>query len=180
MKFQITGKNIKITDAMKKATEQKLKKMDKYFVIDESVVAKVLARTYRDKQKVEITIFTKMMDFRVEVTASDFYEALDLAIDKLEGQMRKLKTRISKRHHVNLSSYIAFDQFEGEDASEDEIVRVKEIELEPIDMEVAITKMEALGHSFYIYHDAEDDLISVLYKRNDGGYGLIQVKNKEE
>lgn len=179
MKFQITGKNIEITEAMRKATEQKLSRMDKYFVIDESVVARVVARTYRDKQKVEITIFTKMMDFRVEVSASDFYEALDLAIDKLEGQMRKLKTRISKRHHVNLSNSIAFDQFEGEEVSdEDQIVRVKEIELEPIDMEVAITQMEALGHSFYIYHDAEDDLVSVLYKRNDGGYGLIQVKNK--
>ncbi len=177
MKFQITGKNVTITQAMKKATETKLSKMDKYFIIDESVTAKVLVKTYREMQKVEITIFTKMMDFRVEVSASDFYEALDLAIDKLEGQMRKLKTKISRRHHVNLSSSIAFDQFEGEEtADNDQIVRVKEIELEPIEMEVAITKMEALGHSFYIYHDAEDDLISVLYKRNDGGYGVIQVK----
>ncbi len=179
MKFQITGKNITITEAMKQATESKLAKMDKYFIIDESVMAKVLARTYRDAQKIEITIFTKMMDFRVEVKADDFYEALDIAIDKLEGQMRKLKTRISKKHRSSLSASIAFDQFEGEESSKDDkIVRVKEIELTPVDMETAINQMEALEHSFHIYYDSEDELISVLYKRNDGGYGVIQVKNK--
>ncbi len=178
MKVQITGKNIKITQAMKSVTEQKLSKMDKYFIIDESVVAKVLARTYKNNQKIEITIFTKMMDFRVEVTAEDYYQALDLAIDKLEGQMRKLKTRLDRRHSQYLGQSIAFDQFESEDtpSSEDEIVRVKEIELKPTSLEEAITKMEALGHSFHVYLDDEDGLVSVIYKREDHGYGLIQVK----
>ena len=69
MRCQIVGKNIAITDAMKRKVEEKLSKMDKYFVINEDVVAKVLARTYKTMQKVEITINTKMMDFRVEVTA---------------------------------------------------------------------------------------------------------------
>lgn len=178
MKFQITGKNIAITDAMKEATEQKLAKMDKYFIIDESVTAKVLARTYKNEQKIEVTIFTKMMDFRVEVKADDYYHALDLAIDKLEGQMRKLKTRLDRRHREYLGQSIDFSRFPSEEtpSSEDEIVRVKEIELTPIDLETAITKMEALGHSFYVYLDEEDGLISTLYKRDDGGYGLIQVK----
>ncbi len=178
MKFQITGKNITITDAMKEATEQKLSKMDKYFIIDESVTAKVLARTYKNEQKVEITIFTKMMDFRVEVKDDDFYKALDLAIDKLEGQMRKLKTRLDRRHHEYLGQSIAFHNFDSEEtpSSEDEIVRVKEIELTPTDLETAITKMEALGHNFYVYLDEEDEMVSVLYKRDNGGYGIIQVK----
>ena len=118
MKVQITGKNITITEAMRAQTEAKLSKMDKYFIIDESVVAKVLARTYKNEQKIEITIFTKMMDFRVEVKSDDYYNALDFAIDKLEGQMRKLKTRIDKKHHESLGESIAFDNF---DADEDEI-----------------------------------------------------------
>lgn len=178
MKVQIVGKNITITAAMKKATEQKLAKMDKYFIIDDSVNCRVLARTYNNEQKIEITIFTKMMDFRVEVKADDYYKALDLAIDKLEGQMRKLKTRLDRRHHESLGQSINFSNFESEDtpSSEDEIVRVKEIELTPIDLETAITKMEALNHSFYVYLDEEDELISVLYKRDNGGYGIIQVK----
>ena len=181
MKVQITGKNITITEAMRAQTEAKLSKMDKYFIIDESVVAKVLARTYKNDQKIEITIFTKMMDFRVEVRADDYYNALDLAIDKLEGQMRKLKTRIDKKHHECLAESLDFDNFdlEVEEVSpEDEIVRVKEVYLDPIDLEKAITKMEALGHNFYIYLDSEDNLVSVCYKREDGGYGVIQVKNR--
>ena len=115
MKVQITGKNITITEAMRIQTEAKLSKMDKYFVIDDSVTAKVLARTYKNDQKVEITIFTKMMDFRVEVRSDDFYSALDLAIDKLEGQMRKLKTRIDKKHQESLGRSIAFENFESEE-----------------------------------------------------------------
>ena len=180
MKVQITGKNITITEAMRAQTEAKLSKMDKYFIIDESVVAKVLARTYKNEQKIEITIFTKMMDFRVEVKSDDYYNALDFAIDKLEGQMRKLKTRIDKNHHESLGESIAFDNFDADEdeiSQDDEIVRVKEVYLDPIDLETAVTKMEALGHSFYIYHDKEDDLVSVVYKRDDGGYGVIQVKN---
>ncbi len=178
MKIQITGKNITITEAMREATNFKLSKMDKYFIIDDSVNCKVLARTYKNEQKIEVTIFTKMMDFRVEVKADDYYQALDLAIDKLEGQMRKLKTRLGRRHRESLGQSINFKNFESEDVptGEDEIVRVKEIELTPIDLETAITKMEALDHNFYVYLDEEDELVSVLYKRDNGGYGLIQVK----
>ena len=181
MKVQITGKNITITEAMRIQTEAKLSKMDKYFIIDESVTAKVLARTYKNEQKIEITIFTKMMDFRVEVRSDDYYNALDLAMDKLEGQMRKLKTRIDKKHHESLGKSLAFDNFDSEEdiSPNDEIVRVKEIYLEPTDLETAITKMEGLGHNFYIYLDEEDGLVSVCYKREDGGYGVIQVKNSK-
>ncbi len=177
MKVQITGKNITITEAMRKQTEAKLQKMDKYFIIDENVTTKVLARTYRNEQKIEITIYTKMMDFRVEVKGSDYYNVLDEAIDKLEGQMRKLKTKISKKHQESLLENINFSSFDGIDDDEnEEIVRVKEISLTPTDMESAILKMEALGHKFYIYLDEEDNLVSVVYKRDDGGYGVIQVK----
>ena len=175
MRCQIVGKNIVITEAMKRKVEEKLSKMDKYFVINEEVVAKVLARTYRTLQKVEITINTKMMDFWVEVSANDFYEAVDIALDKLEGQMRKLKTKLCRRHKESLGESIAFENFVNEEDDEnDEMVRVKEVYLKPMDIEEAITRMEALGHSFFLYRDVDDDLISVVYKRFDGGYGVIQ------
>ena len=175
MKCQIVGKNLKVTEAMERAVEEKLSKMDKYFVITDEVVAKVLAKTHKNDQKVEITINTKMMDFRAEVTASDFYEAVDLAIDKLEGQMRKLKTKLCRRHKESLGEAIAFENFVNEEDNEnDEMVRVKEVYLEPMDINEAITRMEALGHSFFIYLDSEDDLVSVVYKRTGEGYGVIQ------
>lgn len=179
MRCQVVGKNVVITDAMKKAVDEKLSRMDKYFVITDDVVAKVLARTYKTSQKVEITIHTKMMDFRVEVQADDFYSALDSAIDKLEGQMRKLKTKLCRRHKESLGESIAFENIVNEDDDEnDEMVRVKEVYLEPMDIEEAITRMEALGHSFFLYKDSEDDMVSVVYKRYDGGYGVIQAREK--
>ena len=179
MKCQITGKNIVVTDSIRNAIELKLKKMDKYFVIDDNVEAKILVRTYKDLQKIEVTIFTKMMDFRVEVKHTDLYAAMDLAIDKLEGQMRKLKTRLDRRHRDSLGKSIAFENFQAEQVNEnDEVVRVKEIDLTPIELEEAITKMEALNHSFFIYLDAEDNKVSVVYKREDGGYGVIQANTK--
>lgn len=179
MRCQIVGKNIVITEAMRNAVEEKLSRMDKYFVITDEVVAKVLARTYKTAQKIEITIHTKMMDFRVEVTADDFYAAVDLAIDKLEGQMRKLKTKLCRRHKESLGESIAFENIVNEEDDEnDEMVRAKEAYLEPMDIEEAITRMEALGHSFFLYKDSEDEMTSVVYKRYDGGYGVIQAREK--
>lgn len=179
MKCQIIGKNVTVTDSIRAAVEEKLRRMDKYFILNnEDIVAKVLVRTYREAQKVEITINTKMMDFRVEVMDNDLYAAIDLAVDKLEGQMRKLKTKLDRRHKMSLGESIAFENFESdaEDYSNDEMVRVKEVYLEPMDMEEAITRMENLGHTFYLYRDKEDDCVSVIYKRYDGGYGVIQGK----
>ena len=177
MKCQITGKNITVTDSIRYAIESKLAKMDKYFVINEEVEAKVLIRTYKDAQKIEITIFTKMMDFRVEVSEDDLYAAIDLAVDKLEGQMRKLKTKLDRRHKESLGEAIAFENIQNEEDDEnDEIVRVKEVYLEPMDLDEAVTRMENLGHNFFLYLDKEDNVVSVLYRRDDGGYGVIQGK----
>ena len=162
---------------MRKTVEEKLSKMDKYFIINDEVVAKVLARTYKTTQKVEITINTKMMDFRVEVSSDDFYNAVDLALDKLEGQMRKLKTKLYKRNKEGIGESIAFENFIADEEDEnDQMVRTKEVYLAPMDLEEAITRMEALGHSFFLYKDKEDNLVSVVYKRFDGGYGVIQGK----
>lgn len=180
MKYQIIGKNIEVTEGIKEALLSKLSRMDKYFVITDDVECRAVVRTYKNGQKVEITIFTKMMNFRAEVTDADLYAAFDLAIDKLEGQMRKLKTRLDRRNRDGLGKSIAFENFEAEAEQEekDEIIRTKSYLLEPMSVEEAITRMEALGHDFFMYLDDEDDMISVLYRRDDGGLGIIQAENK--
>ena len=179
MKYQIIGKNIEVTEGIKGALLKKLHRMDKYFVINDDVECRAVVRTYKTGQKVEITIFTKMMDFRAEVIDNDLYAAFDLAIDKLEGQMRKLKTRLDRRNKDGLGKSIAFENFEAEkeEAENDEIVRTKSYLLSPMSMEEAITRMEALGHDFFMYLDADDDMISVLYRRDNGGLGIIQAEN---
>ena len=93
--------------------------------------------------------------------------------------MRKLKTKLFRRHKESLGEAIAFDYFEMEEDDEnDEMGRTKEVYLDPMDIDEAITRMEALGHTFFLYKDVEDEMISVVYKRFDGGYGVIQAREK--
>ncbi len=182
MKYQIIGKNIAVTDGIRHAIEKKLSRMDKYFVINDDVTCRVVVRSYKVGAKIEVTIFTPQMDFRAEVTNNDLYAGVDLAIDKLEGQMRKLKTRMdrSKSAKQGLGKSIAFENIEAEKeemAKEDMVVRTKSYYLEAMSLEEAITRMEALDHPFFIYLDRDDDRISVCYTREEGGYGIIQAEN---
>lgn len=180
MKYQIIGKNIQITEGISDAIIKKMSRMDKYFLIDENVECRAVCSSHVDTKKVEITIFLPRIKLRAEVEHEDLYAAIDLAIDKLQGQMRKLKTRMDRSNaRLSLGRAIDFDLVETEekDESEDVIVRTKSYYLEPMTIEEAVTRMEALGHSFFLYLDEEDDRISVCYVRNDGGYGVIQAEN---
>lgn len=179
MKYQIIGKNIEVTEGISSAIQTKAARMDKYFLINENVECRAVVSAHKDIQKVEITIFLPAMTLRAEVEEPDLYAAIDLAIDKLEGQMRKLKTRMDRTNRLSLGESIVFDRIEeeAEAAKEDVIVRTKSYYLEPMSIEEAITRMEALGHPFFMYLDEEDDRISTVYVRNDGGYGVIQAEN---
>ena len=183
MKYQIIGKNIEVTEGIRSAVEKKLSRMDKYFVINDDVSCRVVVRSYKVGAKVEITIFTSQMDFRSEVSDPDLYAAVDLSIDKLEGQMRKLKTKMdrSKGDKLGLGKALALENIEPapvEEVEEETVVRVKNIDLEPMSIDEAITRMEGLGHPFFLYLDEEDEKISVVYTRDDGGYGVIQAENE--
>ncbi len=179
MKYQIIGKNIEVTDSIRVEIEKKLGRMDKYFVINDDVLCRAVVRSYKVGAKVEVTIFTKAMDFRAEVKNDDLYAAVDLAIDKLEGQMRKLKTRMDRTKEADsLGKALAFENIEMDEEEYNEIVRTKSIYLKPMTIDEAITRMEALGHAFFLYLDSDDDQIAVAYKRIDGGYGVIQAENK--
>ncbi len=180
MKYQIIGKNIEVTEGISSALQNKLAKMDKYFLIKEDVECRCVVSAHNLAQKVEITIFLPSMPLRAEVSNEDLYAAIDLAIDKLEGQMRKIKTRMDRSNNrLSLGKAIDFDQVESEERDEekDVVVRAKSYYLQPMTIEEAITRMEALGHPFFMYLDEEDDRISTVYIRNDGGYGVIQAEN---
>lgn len=173
MKFEIVGKNVTVTPAMKEKIESKLSTLSKYLIIDEDTIVRVVARVYPNSQKVEVTIPSRIGILRAEVVNDDFYAAVDLAIDKLEDQIRKQKTRLSKRHKEHLSqAFIA----EAEESEEEDIpVRTKTITADEMVLDEAIMQMELSGHTFYIYKDEDSEKIAVVYARNDGGYGLIEV-----
>lgn len=176
MKIILRGKNIEITDAIEKKVGDKLSKLDKYFIVSENVEAKVLVRTYPYGQKIEVTIPTEYVLLRAEVVEEDLYNAIDLVIDKLEGQIRKYKTRLNRKSKDNKLAFNIASIEPLEEEEEDVLVKTKTINPKPMDMEEAIMQMELIGHSFFVYRDTETDSISIVYRRNDGDYGLIETE----
>ncbi len=176
MKITLRGKNIEITEAIEEKVNEKLSKLDKYFIVSENVEAKVLVRTYPYGQKIEVTIPTEYVLLRAEVVDQDLYNAIDLVIDKLEGQIRKYKTRLNRKSKDNKLAFNLASIEPLEDEEEDVLVKTKTITPKPMDMEEAIMQMELIGHSFFVYRDTETDAISIVYRRNDGDYGLIETE----
>ena len=178
MRFEIVGKNVTISDSMREKIEKKFALLDKYLLIDSDTTARVVARVYPNSQKVEVTIPSKVGVLRAEVVHDDFYAAVDLAIDKLEDQIRRQKTRLSRKHREHLANaFIAEEELEEEKSEIN--VRTKSVTATTMDLEEAIMQMELSGHTFYIYTDDESGQISVVYRRYDGGYGLIEVDQDE-
>lgn len=181
MKVQIYGKNITVTPAIAEKIENKLNLLEKYFIIDDTVIANVVVRVYPTKQKIEVTIPTKYAVLRAEVTHDDLYAAIDLAVDKLEDQIRRQKTRLNRKHKEKLAmAFLENDEPLSDEEmvadEDDELVRTKTIEPTDMDLDEAIMRMEMLNHSFFIYRDAETKAVAVVYKRHDGGYGLIETE----
>ena len=176
MKITLRGKNIEITEAIEEKVSEKLSKLDKYFIVSENVAAKVLVRTYPYGQKIEVTIPTEYVLLRAEVVDQDLYNAIDLVIDKLEGQIRKYKTRLNRKSKDNKLAFNLASIEPLEEEEEDVLVKTKTITPKPMDMEEAIMQMELIGHSFFVYRDTETDAISIVYRRNDGDYGLIETE----
>jgi len=178
MKYQIVGKNIEVTKAIENVIEEKLEKIGKFFEGDDAS-CRVLVRSYKVGAKIEITIFNPYMDIRTEVTDEDLYAAIDLAVDKLKGQIRKLKTRINRsKEKLSFGDVLSFDDIDEEPLVKDEKVRTKIKHLLPMSFEEAVTRMEAIDHRFYLYLDEDDNKLTVVYARNDGGYGIFQADNE--
>ncbi|MGT2959146.1 ribosomal subunit interface protein [Streptococcus bovimastitidis] len=181
IKFSIRGENIEVTDAIRDYVESKLAKIEKYFVEDNEIDTRVNLKVYREKTaKVEVTILLGSMTLRAEDVSQDMYGSIDLVVDKIERQIRKNKTKITKKHREKMPTGQVFtSEFEAEEVEETPVLRVvrtKNVTLKPMDIEEARLQMELLGHDFFIYTDSEDGETNVLYRREDGDLGLIEAK----
>ena len=170
MEIIIRGDKLKITDSMHNYIEEKLGKLEKYLKNSDEIRANVIVKVKNHEQRVEITIPLKTYIVRAEETKDDFYAAVDKALDTLERQIRKNKTRMmSKQVKTNFD----FDISEKEQ-EEKKVVKRKTVEVKPMNEEEAILQMELLGHEFYMYKDSESGKSAVVYKRKDGNYGVIE------
>lgn len=172
MRFELIGKNVNLTERVQEQIEKKLKNLDKYLIIGDDTIARVVVREEPNDKRIEVTIPSKVGILRAEVEHEDLYAALDLAVDKLEDQIRRQKTRLNRRHKDSLAeSFVLEEELEDEEIP----VRTKTIYAETMDLDEAIMQMELLGHNFFIFTDEESGNISVVYRRNNGGYGLIET-----
>ena len=175
MEIIIHGDKLKITKAMNDYIEEKLAKLNKYLENGDRVRANVIVKVKNHEQRVEITIPMKSFILRSEETKDDFYAAVDKAVDKLERQIRKNKTRMmSKQVKVNYEFNFSEIEEDEDDAKENKILKRKKVEVKPMNEDEAIIQMELLGHQFYMYMDSETSKPAVVYKRNDGNYGIIE------
>lgn len=175
MKIKIFGKNIEVTDGIRNAVEDKLGKLEKYFA-DETRVDVTLS-VNKNEQKVEVTIPVKGNIIRAEEISDDMYASIDMVEETIERQLVKYKNKLVNKKKVSRDNFT--EAFIETDYDEDEeeavkIVRTKRFGIKPMDPEEACVQMELLGHSFFVFLNADTDEVNVVYKRKNNTYGLIE------
>ncbi len=178
MLYSISGKNMTVRDGVRDAIEKKLSRLDKYF--SEDTEAKVVLSYTRDLQKIEVTIPTKLGLVRAEEESRDIISSIDDVADSIVAQIKKHKQKlISKRQSAVSFSRLFIEEGGDEEESAEtpiRIVKTKRFAVKPMDPEEACLQMDMLGHSFFVFQDAQTNSVSVVYKRRDGAYGLIEAE----
>jgi putative sigma-54 modulation protein len=176
MKINIRGDKLEVTKAINDYIEEKINHLNKYFNNPEEIEAKIIIRSKNNLDYIEVTIPVNKLIIRAEESHKDLYAATDLALDKLESQIRKNKNKIkSKYKNVNNLEMI-LDFIEDEEQDTEEIVKRKNIESKPMDEEEALLQMKLLNHDFFVFKNLDEDCTSVIYKRKDNKYGIINIK----
>ena len=181
-RYNIRGENIEVTDAISNYVKKRLDKLNKYFAEElknSEPSCNVNLRVYPQKQaKAEVTILIHSLVLRAEHTSDDLYQCIDFVYEKLERQISKYKTRINRRNRAKgfkEKKLIIDSQPDTLADEETPVVRTKRLSLKPMDAEEAILQMNLLGHDFFIFEDSQTNGTSIVYRRHDNKYGLIET-----
>ncbi len=179
MNYNIRGENVEVSEAIKAYVEKKVSKLERYFETPPTSDVNVNLSVYNDEQKIEVTIPMTNLLLRAEEKHEDLYAAIDLVVSKLERQIRKHKTKINRKSRQKGAVKYMFAEMEKNSVEQDdddniEIVRTKRFNLKPMDSEEAILQMDMLGHDFFVFTNGDSGDTSVVYRRHDGRYGLIE------
>ena len=189
--IKISGRKVTITDALREQVEEKIGGALKVFDIKPMTCDVVLRvdknRSNRDRRACEVTVFVRDNVVRVVSVASDLDAAIDEAADKVTRQLRKYKTRIvDKRQRAKRPEPIVervtdlAELIEPIEDDDDALVREKYVELVPMTIDEALVQIDLIGHDFYMFEDAQTGMIDVVYRRKNGGYGVIKPKIEDE
>ena len=172
MRYIISGKNIEVTEGLKSAIYEKIGKLEKYFTPETEL--HITLSVEKDRQKIEVTIPVKGSIIRAEQVSNDMYVSIDLGEEIIERQLKKYKNKLIDQEQAVLSFNQAFIEDEYAEDDSVNITRVKRFAVKPMDPEEACIQMELLGHSFYVFRNADTDEVNVVYKRKGNTYGLIE------
>lgn len=186
--IKISGRKVTVSDALRDRVNEKIGDALKVFDISPmscDVVLRVDKNPSNpDRKTCEVTVFVRKNVVRVVASADDMYAAIDEASDKVTRQLRKYKTRVidyRMRETLKVDQVIeptgaSLDELMAELSADDEVVRVKEIEFTPMTEEEAMIQIDLLGHDFLVYTDRDTNEVNVMYRRTEGGYGLLKPK----
>ncbi len=176
MKYNIIGRKVNLKDNFKERVYKKLGKFEKIYSDDAE--ATVTVTVEKNRQTVEVTIRDNGMMYRAESTALEMNDALDAVVDILGGQIRKNKTKLSKKMKPDsFEAYFADEDVDSDDELDDEdyaVVKTKTFSVKPLSVEEAILQMNLIGHEFFMFRNANSNEINVVYKRKNGTYGLLE------
>jgi ribosomal subunit interface protein len=176
MNYIVSGKNIEVTEGLRNSVIKKLGRLEKFF--KPTTVVNVTLSVEKNRQNVEVTIPFNGVILRAEETHQDMYTSIDKVVDVIERQIRRNKTRLSKSLRDGAfeeDNFLISDDISEE--TEFNIVRTKRFAFKPMSVEEAILQMNLLGHEFYVFTNADDMSVNVVYKRKNGDYGLIEPNN---
>ncbi len=172
MNVIVRGKNIDVTPALKDYVEKRIGKLEKFF--DEFGDAQVTLVVEGDDHKVEVTIPIKIngLILRGEEATGDMYASIDLVVEKLEKQIEKHKGRMMEKRIRGMEKAAPANDAQKDDGPQ--VVKTKRFAIKPMSVDEAVLQMNLLGHSFFVFSNAETEQVNVVYQRKDGNYGLIE------
>jgi len=182
MRIIVKGKNLEITPDLRNYAEKKVGKLSRFFEGRPEILAEVMMRIEKEQDIVEITVQVDGILLRGEEKNEDLYASIDGAVEKIERQVRKHKTRLQNRFRngPKLSELQSMEVHPDREKDTPRVVRTKRFAIKPMGVEEAIMQMDLLGHDFFVFTNAATNEINVVYRRKDGDYGLIEPNTNDD
>ena len=175
MRISITSRNMEVSDNLRNLIEKKIRKLERYFKEDTKIV--IGLNVERNRHIMEVTVYFDGIVIRAEDHSGDMYTTLDKVLHKLERRIRKYRTKLERKLHgeaftLEAPLFGAIDDLEV--FAEPRVVRTKNFAVKPMSVDEAIMQMELLGHTFFVFRNGESLEVNVVYRRNNGDFGLIE------
>ena len=170
MQILLTGRNLGITQALRRYAEEKVGRLQKY--LEHITSAHIVLSVEKYRQIAEVTLRVRDFTIRGEESTADMYSSIDLVVEKLERQLHTYKGKIL--NHASRSGKMFGGKASGPEEEAPRVVKTKRFAIKPATIDEAILQMDLLGHSFFVFRNAQTGEVNVLYRRQDGNYGLIE------